>query len=176
MSKEKSMAKSINPFAPVHIKRAAQVERENITIENLIPQGTAAITKLCNPTGPGYTDKRQHIEVVTALGHVELPAWKELADIALQEKYGPGAVEEAVSNASKARDYADDPEYHARVMLLQGRGEELANADPLTYIEGLCCDCQRGGPTWPCCDFQENEDCDFRKEDGSCWVSLDAEG
>ena len=147
MSKEKSTAKSINPFAPVHIKRAAQVERENITIENLIPQGTAAITKLCNPTGPGYTDKRQHIEVVTALGHVELPAWKELADIALQEKYGPGAV-----------------------------GEELANADPLTYIEGLCCDCQRGGPTWPCCDFQENEDCDFRKEDGSCWVSLDAEG
>ena len=39
MSKEKSTAKSINPFAPVHIKRAAQVERENITIENLTSNG-----------------------------------------------------------------------------------------------------------------------------------------
>lgn len=33
-------------------------------------------------------------------------------------------------------------------------------------VEGMCCDCLRGGP---CCDFSENADCEHRKEDGSCW-------
>ena len=34
-------------------------------------------------------------------------------------------------------------------------------------VEGLCCDCAHGGP---CCSWDENEDCQFRKEDGACWV------
>lgn len=171
MSKEKETKKSANPFTPVLIKSAGRVAKDQITIENLMPQGTVATTKLCDPEEPGGTNKRQHIAIVTALGHIELPIWMELTDIALGTKYGPDAVKEAIASAAKARDYADDPEYHARVMLLQGRGEELKNAAPITYVEGLCCDCQHGGP---CCNFQENEDCSFRKEDGSCWVSLGA--
>lgn len=35
-----------------------------------------------------------------------------------------------------------------------------------TYIEGMCCDCERGGP---CCDYNENENCPYHKDDGSCW-------
>lgn len=34
-------------------------------------------------------------------------------------------------------------------------------------VEGMCCDCVRGGP---CCDWGENMDCQHRKEDGTCWV------
>ena len=37
-------------------------------------------------------------------------------------------------------------------------------------IPGMCCDCKEQGP---CCDYSENEDCPKRKEDGSCWVSLE---
>lgn len=34
-------------------------------------------------------------------------------------------------------------------------------------VEGMCCDCAHGGP---CCSWDENEDCQHRKEDGACWV------
>ena len=34
-------------------------------------------------------------------------------------------------------------------------------------VEGMCCDCVRGGP---CCDWEENVDCQYRKEAGTCWV------
>ena len=34
-------------------------------------------------------------------------------------------------------------------------------------VEGMCCDCAHGGP---CCSWDENEGCQYRKEDGSCWV------
>ena len=34
-------------------------------------------------------------------------------------------------------------------------------------VEGMCCDCAHGGP---CCSWDENEDCQHRKEDGTCWV------
>ena len=34
-------------------------------------------------------------------------------------------------------------------------------------IEGMCCDCIHGGP---CCDYTENVDCFYQKEDGSCWI------
>lgn len=34
-------------------------------------------------------------------------------------------------------------------------------------VEGMCCDCVHGGP---CCSFDENSDCKFRAEDGSCWA------
>lgn len=34
-------------------------------------------------------------------------------------------------------------------------------------VEGMCCDCARGGP---CCDYSENETCKYKKEDGSCWT------
>lgn len=37
-------------------------------------------------------------------------------------------------------------------------------------IPGLFCDCKELGP---CCDYSENEDCPKRKDDGSCWVSLE---
>ncbi len=35
------------------------------------------------------------------------------------------------------------------------------------YIEGLCCDCIHGGP---CCDYSENDGCEHRRADGSCWI------
>lgn len=33
-------------------------------------------------------------------------------------------------------------------------------------LEGMCCDCAHGGP---CCDYNENINCEFWREDGSCW-------
>lgn len=41
-----------------------------------------------------------------------------------------------------------------------------------TDVEGLCCDCAHGGP---CCDWSENEDCQHKKEDGTCWVPYTVE-
>lgn len=38
-------------------------------------------------------------------------------------------------------------------------------------IEGMCCDCVWGGP---CCSFDENAQCVYRKEDGSCWRAFDS--
>ena len=34
-------------------------------------------------------------------------------------------------------------------------------------VEGMCCDCAHGGP---CCSPDENANCSYRKEDGTCWV------
>lgn len=44
--------------------------------------------------------------------------------------------------------------------------ERTANMDD-NAVEGMCCDCAHGGP---CCSWDENEDCQHRKEDGTCWV------
>mgnify|MGYP005971908713 CR=1 FL=1 len=43
-------------------------------------------------------------------------------------------------------------------------GYEVVDDDA---VEVMCCDCAQGGP---CCSWDENEDCQYRKEDGSCWV------
>lgn len=43
-------------------------------------------------------------------------------------------------------------------------GYEVVEDD---VVEGMCCDCARGGP---CCSPDENTDCADRKEDGSCWI------
>ena len=40
-------------------------------------------------------------------------------------------------------------------------------ANTANAVEGMCCDCAHGGP---CCSWDENEDCQHRKEDGTCWV------
>lgn len=40
-------------------------------------------------------------------------------------------------------------------------------ANTANAVEGMCCDCAHGGP---CCDWSENEDCQHKKEDGTCWV------
>ena len=42
------------------------------------------------------------------------------------------------------------------------RTANMANA-----VEGMCCDCAYGGP---CCAWDENEDCQHKKENGTCWV------
>lgn len=36
----------------------------------------------------------------------------------------------------------------------------------MNAIEGMCCDCIHNGP---CCAWDENADCPWYKEDGSCW-------
>ena len=46
---------------------------------------------------------------------------------------------------------------------------EAAKHKETNTIEGMCCDCAHGGPG-PCCSWDENEGCQYRKEDGSCWV------
>ena len=43
----------------------------------------------------------------------------------------------------------------------------LKEDDTENAVEGMCCDCAHGGP---CCSWDENEDCQYRKEDGTCWV------
>ena len=40
-------------------------------------------------------------------------------------------------------------------------------ANTANAVEGMCCDCAHGGP---CCSWDENEDCQHRKKDGTCWV------
>lgn len=52
-----------------------------------------------------------------------------------------------------------NPQEAARLM-----GYEVVDDDA---VEGMCCDCANGGP---CCSWDENEGCQYRKEDGSCWV------
>ena len=44
---------------------------------------------------------------------------------------------------------------------------EAAKHKETNAIEGMCCDCAHGGP---CCSWDENEGCQYREEDGSCWV------
>lgn len=44
---------------------------------------------------------------------------------------------------------------------------ETAKHKETNAVEGMCCDCAHGGP---CCDWSENEDCQHKKEDGTCWV------
>ena len=44
---------------------------------------------------------------------------------------------------------------------------EAAKHKETNAIEGMCCDCTHGGP---CCSWDENEGCQYREEDGSCWV------
>lgn len=39
-------------------------------------------------------------------------------------------------------------------------------------VAGMCCDCAYGGP---CCSWDENEDCQHKKEDGTCWVPFTKE-
>nr|DAF30735.1 MAG TPA: zinc-ribbon domain protein [Caudoviricetes sp.] len=43
----------------------------------------------------------------------------------------------------------------------------LKEDDTENAVEGMCCDCAHGGP---CCSWDENENCQHRKEDGACWV------
>lgn len=45
--------------------------------------------------------------------------------------------------------------------------QEKEEANMGNSVEGMCCDCAHGGP---CCSWDENEGCQYRKEDGSCWV------
>ena len=44
---------------------------------------------------------------------------------------------------------------------------EAAKHKETNAIEGMCCDCAYGGP---CCAWDENEDCQHKKENGTCWV------
>ncbi len=44
---------------------------------------------------------------------------------------------------------------------------EAAKHKETNTIEGMCCDCAHGGH---CCSWGENEGCQYREEDGRCWV------
>lgn len=45
--------------------------------------------------------------------------------------------------------------------------ENSGQLEESNAVEGMCCDCANGGP---CCSWDENEDCQYRKENGTCWV------
>lgn len=52
-------------------------------------------------------------------------------------------------------------------------GAEMSNPESNSVaVEGMCCDCAHGGP---CCSYEENTDCEYRAEDGSCWVEYGKE-
>ena len=56
--------------------------------------------------------------------------------------------------------------YSLAIEALQEKSERESN-----LISGMCCDCQHGtGKT--CMDYSENDHCDHKKEDGSCWVAI----
>ena len=46
------------------------------------------------------------------------------------------------------------------------------------YIEGLCIDCAKceSGNGAMCCDWSENQWCEHRSDDGSCWEPLGGDG
>lgn len=60
-------------------------------------------------------------------------------------------------------------EEYIRFCMERDGGPEAAKHKGPNAIEGMCCDCAHGGPV-PCCSWDENEGCQYRKEDGSCWV------
>jgi hypothetical protein len=67
---------------------------------------------------------------------------------------------EAFISGYSCADYTKShPNEAARLM-----GYEVVEDDA---VEGMCCDCTHSGP---CCDWSENEDCQHKKEDGTCWV------
>ena len=64
----------------------------------------------------------------------------------------------------------ENPHDAARLMgyeVVEDDMPEAAKHKGTNAIEGMCCDCAHGGP---CCSWDENEGCQYRKEDGSCWV------
>lgn len=64
----------------------------------------------------------------------------------------------------------ENPHDAARLMgyeVVEDDMPEAAKHKETNAIEGMCCDCAHGGP---CCSWDENEGCQYRKEDGSCWV------
>ena len=44
---------------------------------------------------------------------------------------------------------------------------ETAKHKETDAIVGMCCDCAHGGP---CCSWDENKECQYMEEDGSCWM------
>lgn len=63
-----------------------------------------------------------------------------------------------------------NPQEAARLMgyeVVEDDMPEAAKHKETNAIEGMCCDCAHGGP---CCFWYENEDCQHKKEDGTCWV------
>lgn len=64
----------------------------------------------------------------------------------------------------------ENPHDAARLMgyeVVEDDMPEAAKHKETNAIEGMCCDCAHGGP---CCSWDKNEGCQYRKEDGSCWV------
>ena len=86
------------------------------------------------------------------------------------------ALREPVQNYKKQKHpcyayVADNPHEAARLMGFKVvEDEPSGNRGQLEYVnavEGMCCDCAHGST---CCSWDENEDCQHRNEDGTCWV------
>ena len=45
--------------------------------------------------------------------------------------------------------------------------ENSGQLEESNAVEGMCCDCANGGP---CCSWDENDDFQYRKENGICWA------
>ncbi len=158
-----------NPYEPAHIKDATKIPPERITARNLTPNGTVAATRLIdkpNGAGDGTSKlKQQRVEVVTRLGHIALPAWEELTERLIKNRLGEEALAKAIAAAENDPSCETSPEFYAREQLLA----QMAKSEDESLVEGLCCDCAKGGP---CCDYSENQACKDKKKDGSCWTPL----
>lgn len=57
--------------------------------------------------------------------------------------------------------------HEKRTRVIKNTRVQSEKATTESTVEGVCCDCAHGGP---CCSWDENEGCQYREEDGSCWV------
>lgn len=104
----------------------------------------------------------------------EKEVWCELTDIEVLEREMQCVQRKAQINCSNCGScdlLMDDErilEAYANAIAALRNQQEAKKNEP-EPVPGMCCDCIMDGP---CCDYSENPDCPYHKEDGSCWTAF----